>query len=242
MPTAARRRDHGPRREPCSNQRGRRPDRAPHAVSDSWPGADGVGHRIDSGETGGFVDPAFDGRGVAGCPDAPPVAGEHSVRALVANELHALVGDVIRPFGIVDDVEVDAILEEDRQEASHDRRPDHAVAPGHRHAVRPEPNVDPTEIEVTIRVRAGCLPRGSTPPGRVHRPAGPPERPSPPRHDRACGRSRRRANDCGRATLWTGSAAPRRRLCGTRAHLRADPDVATSRRTWTVQFIGSIAV
>ncbi len=110
-----------------------------------------------------LVHEAFDGEHIVVGTDAAPEPGRHRLR-LGADEFDMQIRDVVGNVdGAIDAVDVDALLEPRRKPARHDRRAADAILPADDLAVgqasrrwcRDRPD---------DRRRAGCLPRGSTPP------------------------------------------------------------------------------
>src|SRR5688572_3202077 len=77
------------------------------------------------------IDDTLHDENIARRSDAAPVTASQPLRRLVAAVIDEHIGNVVRPAGAIDDVQVDAVLLIDGQEARHDVRPDDAMSPAH---------------------------------------------------------------------------------------------------------------
>ncbi len=119
--------------------------------------APAVFQRIDASGMGQLVDSAFYRRKIARRTDSAPVAGQHSFRGLMADEVGVFVRDRIGSFCAGHDVEVYAVAGECRQPARHYGRADDAVTPGNGHAVGTQGRRDLAVVQITIAVVADVL-------------------------------------------------------------------------------------
>ena len=101
---------------------------------------------------GQLVDEALDHEGVARRADAAPERGRNAGR-LLAHVVDVEVRDLVRQLdGAVDRVGIDAVLEQRREEARHDRRADDAMVPGDELAVRIKSGADAVVVVGPVHV------------------------------------------------------------------------------------------